>query len=195
MKQIRTKYGTDLQTIIFNYFVSTKWDFLTQFFLCLHVQQNGVTERMHRYIPEVARALRFQANLPIKFWGECILAAYLINHIPTRLLSGKSPYEILFYRRPNYSHLRVFGCLCYTSVSHRSRDKFHERATACLFVGYSLTSSNNTSSDASYPLTNFLSYSRFTSPYTSLFVAITQNDEPKSYKQAIKDISWQEAMK
>ncbi|GKB89372.1 retrovirus-related pol polyprotein from transposon TNT 1-94 [Tanacetum coccineum] len=46
-------------------------------------QQNGVVERKHRHLLETARSLRIHANFPIKFWGECVLAAtYLINKMP-----------------------------------------------------------------------------------------------------------------
>ena len=53
-------------------------------------QQNGVVKRKHRHILETARALKIQANLPPKFWGECVLSAvHIINRLPTPLLSFK----------------------------------------------------------------------------------------------------------
>ena len=59
-----------------------------------------------------------------------LTAAYLINYTPTLKLYGKSPYEILFSKPPSYSHLRVFGYLCYAN------DKFAPRSTTCIFIGY-----------------------------------------------------------
>ncbi|CAL1359264.1 unnamed protein product [Linum trigynum] len=99
-------------------------------------QQNGVVERKHRHIQDTARALRFQASLPIRFWGECILTAvYLINRLPTKA-TGKTPFELIFGRTATYRHLRVFGCLVYYKDTHAHLDKFGERGCAGLFLGY-----------------------------------------------------------
>lgn len=98
-------------------------------------QQNGRVERKHRHLLETARTLRIHASLPLKFWGECLLAAtYLVNLLPSSVLKWKAPYELLFGKSPDYSHLKVMGCLCY--AAQKVGDKFEPRARKCLFIGY-----------------------------------------------------------
>lgn len=100
-------------------------------------QQNGRVERKHQHILNIARALRFQANLPIKFWGECVQATcHLINRTPSRLLDYKTPFQILFNKQPSYEHIRVFGYLCFAYNLRSKGDKFASRSRRCVFVGY-----------------------------------------------------------
>ncbi|GJT45233.1 putative RNA-directed DNA polymerase [Tanacetum coccineum] len=100
-------------------------------------QQNGIAERKHRHLLNVGRALMFQGGIPLNMWTECILTAvYLINRIPSSVLSGKSPYELVFSVEPNLSYLKVFGCLCFSTVFNDS-DKFSSRSKKFVFIGYS----------------------------------------------------------
>lgn len=60
----------------------------------------------------MARALRFQASLPVEFWGQCVLAAgYIINRTPASPLAGKTPFEVLYYRPPPLAHYVCFRVL------------------------------------------------------------------------------------
>lgn len=100
-------------------------------------QQNARVERKHRFILEKARALRFQANLPLHLWGDCVLTSvHLINRLPTPLLNGKTPYEALYKKEPDYDNLRVFGCLAIGYNPTISTDKFAARGIPCVFLGY-----------------------------------------------------------
>ncbi|GJU14166.1 ribonuclease H-like domain-containing protein [Tanacetum coccineum] len=66
-------------------------------------------------------------GLPLNLWSECVLTAtYLINRLPSSVLNGKSPFELVFSRNPSLNHLRVFGCLCFATILNNS-DKFSSR--------------------------------------------------------------------
>ncbi|GJS77672.1 F-box domain containing protein [Tanacetum coccineum] len=98
---------------------------------CPHTpQQNGVVERKHRHLLETARALKFEANLPTRFWGECVLtAAHVINRLPSEVIENKTPMKSYTNSKiPNYDHhgFSGLGFAYYRSVETKG-DKFEVR--------------------------------------------------------------------
>lgn len=132
VKQIRSDNYTEFMCLA-SYFWEHGIDHET---LCIGTpQQNGRAERKHRHIPNIARALRFQANLPMKFSGDCVLrAAYHFNRTPSFVLDGATPYEKLYNSPPKYDHVRVFGSLCYAQNRNHKGDKFESRSRRCVFL-------------------------------------------------------------
>lgn len=95
-------------------------------------QQNTVVERKHHHLLNVARALYFQSQVPVKFWSECIrTATFLINSIPSPLLGNKTPYNPV-----DYTSVRVFGCLAFAPTLSSHRTKFQPRARICVLLEY-----------------------------------------------------------
>ncbi|CAL1376328.1 unnamed protein product [Linum trigynum] len=56
--------------------------------------------------------------------------------MPLTSIQNRTPYEVLLGSRPQYSHLRTFGCLVYAKDTHSGLSKFAARGKPGVFVGY-----------------------------------------------------------
>ncbi len=102
-------------------------------------QQNGVVERKNKHIVEVARAMLNEKNLPNYFWAEAVeTTVYIMNRTPIAVVHGMTPEEKFTSKKPDVSHLRVFGCITYVHVPDEKRSKLDPKAKKCIFIGYSL---------------------------------------------------------
>ncbi|KAJ9566010.1 hypothetical protein OSB04_001976 [Centaurea solstitialis] len=98
--------------------------------------QNGKAERTIRTINNTIRTSLIQASLPPTFWVEALLSSvHTFNLLPSTTIQYKTPFEMLFGFFPSYSHLRVFGCLCYPNTSPTAPHKLAPRSSACVYLG------------------------------------------------------------
>lgn len=102
-------------------------------------QQNGVAERKNRHLLDVVRTLLLESCVPSRFWCEALsTAVHLINRLPSPSLNHVSPFTRLFGRKPKYSDLRIFGCVCYVHLPPQERTKLSAQSVKCAFLGYSV---------------------------------------------------------
>lgn len=72
---------------------------------------NGKIERDVRTVRNMARALLLETGLSSVFWQDAVaLAVYTLNRLLSSTNKEKTPYEMLFKRKPNLAHARIFGC-------------------------------------------------------------------------------------
>jgi hypothetical protein len=103
-------------------------------------EQNGVAERLNRTLITKVRAMLMEAGLPQWLWGEAAYTAcYLHNRTP-RYYPGyhvATPKEMWTGRKPDLSHLRVFGCVVYAHLApEQRRNKLDSTSFRGIFVGY-----------------------------------------------------------
>jgi len=99
-------------------------------------------ERKNRSLEEGARTLLNETRLPKYFWADVVCTiCYTLNRVLIRPILKKTPYELYKGRKPNISHLRVFGCKCFVLKNGKeSFGKFDAKADEAIFLGYSLHS-------------------------------------------------------
>lgn len=136
IKHLQCDNGGEFQNSTLSTFFST-YGILPRY-SCPHTsQQNGHAERMIRTLTNMIRSLLFHAHVPLVYWVEALhTATHLINLLPTSRLNFLTPHEALFRSAPDFSHLHVFGCLCYPNVSATAPHKLSPRSIPCVFIGY-----------------------------------------------------------
>ncbi|KAE8713398.1 hypothetical protein F3Y22_tig00110210pilonHSYRG00043 [Hibiscus syriacus] len=104
---------------------------------CPHTsKQNGVVERKYHHMVELALVLLAQASIPISYWSYAMVTTvHLINRLPTRVLVGKSPFECMFNKKPDYGSLKVFGCQCFPHLRSFNSHKLDFWSQPCTFLG------------------------------------------------------------
>ena len=74
-------------------------------------QQNGQVEQKNHHIVETGLAMMFHGHILAQYWVHAFSSAmYTINRLPTKVLSIKSMFEMLFNRVPAYDIFHPFGC-------------------------------------------------------------------------------------
>ena len=82
----------------------------------------------------MARTMLIDANMPDTFWHDAILTAvYVINRLPTPILNGPSPFFKLFSKPPDYSFLRIFGSLCFPTLTPYTKHKLQLQSVHRVF--------------------------------------------------------------
>jgi len=80
-----------------------------------------------------------EKNLPNYSWAEVITTiVYIMNRTPTMVVHGMTPKEKFIGKKPNVSHLIMFGYIVYMHVPNEKRSKLDPKSKKCIFIGYSL---------------------------------------------------------
>lgn len=99
-------------------------------------QQNGVIEHRNRTVMEMARSLLKGMKLPAMLWGEAVRhAVYVLNRLLTRALTGMTPYEAWSEKKPDISHLHVFGCASHMKIPSKITTKLDDRSRCVINLG------------------------------------------------------------
>jgi len=61
-----------------------------------------------------------------------------MNRTPIATVHGMTPEEKFTGKKPNVSHLKVFGYIAYVHVLNEKISKLDPKAKKCIFIGYSL---------------------------------------------------------
>ncbi|RDX57922.1 hypothetical protein CR513_62802, partial [Mucuna pruriens] len=154
-------------------------------------------ENKHQNLLNITQTLVYQASLLLKC---ATTIAFFVNRIPSFILKGAFPFELLYNKFPPYINLKVFGCLCYMVTTPSLNSKFCPKVTAYVFLKYSTRRSNQIHKSHNYLqdflcsvshlIISYLTYDKL-SPHCRGFVFQVANIfESQIYHKALKTLKW-----
>ena len=106
-------------------------------------QSNGVAERKNRTLMNMVNSMLISSGVPENLWGEALVSVcHILNRIPFKH-NDLTPYEIWKQRKPNFSHLKVWGCLAKVKIPEPKRKKIGPKTVDAIFIGYASNSNAN----------------------------------------------------
>jgi hypothetical protein len=70
-------------------------------------------------------------------WAEAAIAAvYVQNQLSHSALGLKTPEEMFTRKKPEVSHLKIFGCPVFIHIPKEKRNKLEPSGKKGIFVGY-----------------------------------------------------------
>jgi hypothetical protein len=100
-------------------------------------QQNGVAERKNRTIMDALKTMIHDQDLPMCLWAEAAMATvYVQNRLSHSALGFKTPEEMFTGKKPEVSHLKIFGCPVFIHIPKEKRNKLEPSGKKGIFVGY-----------------------------------------------------------
>ena len=74
--------------------------------------------------------------MPLKYQQESLKASvYIYNITPHSSLGFKSPFELLYNKKPNLNNIKIWGSICYYLIKTQIT-KLEPKAKKAILVGY-----------------------------------------------------------
>ena len=101
-------------------------------------QQNSKAKQVMHTLKGHSLTMLEAAGLPSILWGKAILTTtYLWNCTKsTALPPRKTPYEMVNNKKPDLSHLCIFGSWCWACISTELQSKLGPKSHWAIFMGY-----------------------------------------------------------
>ena len=100
-----------------------------------HARRKGKIERSWGTVTGMTRCMTATAGVPKQFWSFALSTAIYLKNRSIHSAHGKTPFEMFHGRKPDLSHLHVFGCQSF--VLNEVRKKLDSKARKAILLGYS----------------------------------------------------------